>query len=106
MAEDVQMLGGFQQVLLWAAMLGVVLACVAILVVTIRHRLLRARGPGAAALSDAHPLPDLTTDARRLLSPVAGVRALLAEVFWVLLPMAMVVGLGAWVMSDYLGHLP
>lgn len=95
--EDVQMLGGFQQALLWLAALGVVLVCAAILVVTIRHRLLRT-------VSDDGQKTSGGTDGRASASGRAGLQPLLAETFWVLVPMAMVLGLGAWVVAGYVGY--
>lgn len=92
------MLAGFQQALLWVSVLGGGALCLAILVVTIRHRLLSTReGDGGGRLAPA---------VRRGQQPsrATTIQALLAETFWVLVPMVMVLGLGAWIVAAYLGH--
>lgn len=70
--------GGLQGLLLWVGVTVGAATCATIFFVTVRHRL-RAQA-------------DTGRDCR----------ALLAEVLWVLTPMLMIIGLGWWVVAEWL----
>lgn len=70
--------GGLQGLLLWVGVAVGAATCAAIFFATVRHRL-RAQA-------------DTGRDRR----------ALLAEVLWVLTPMMMIIGLGWWVVAEWL----
>ena len=70
--------GGLQGLLLWISVAVGAATCATIFFVTVRHRLRAQAGKGHDR------------------------RALLAEVLWVLTPMLMIIGLGGWVVAEWL----
>ena len=70
--------GGLQGLLLWVGVAVGAATCATIFFVTVRHRLRAQADTGR------------------------GRRALLAEVLWVLTPMLMIIGLGWWVVAEWL----
>ncbi len=80
--------GGLQGLLLWIGVAVGAATCAAIFFVTVRHRLRTQASTGR----------DRPTQADRGRDR----RALLAEVLWVLTPMLMIIGLGWWVVAEWL----
>ena len=74
--------------LLWLCVGVGVLSCLLVFWVTVRHHRLRSRGQGSGTGDE---------------EPVIYDSSLLAEIFWVLVPMLMVLGLGAWALAGQWG---
>ncbi|MDO4636121.1 MAG: hypothetical protein Q4B13_01060 [Lautropia sp.] len=112
-------LNGLQSVLLWACITVGLAGCMLILWVTVRHRMrllagtveldapLDLRGGPPVGGGRGQPVAGQVSAGAagdRLASPAAGVAArsstsLLAEIVWVLVPVVMMLGLGAWVLA-------
>ena len=97
-AASLDALGTWQQALLWVCVVGGVLVCAAILLVTLRHQRLKGLGEQegrAAVLSSGEGQPG---------SRFLRLQALLMEAVWVMVPLLIVLGLGAWVVASHLGY--
>ncbi|MDO4681763.1 MAG: hypothetical protein Q4B17_03120 [Lautropia sp.] len=98
-AAHLDVLGAWQQALLWVCVVGGVLVCAAILLATLRHQ--RLKGAGAPEGSTAM----VSSDGEQPGSRCLRLQALLMEAIWVMVPLLIVLGLGAWVVASHLGYL-
>lgn len=105
-ADSLDLLGGWQLTLLWICVAGGVVVCAAILLVTLRHQRLKGDGhpaAGAPSRASGRGQPGRPTGAQPV-SRFARAQALLMEAIWVMVPLLIVLGLGAWVVASHLGY--
>lgn len=101
-ADSLDMLGGLQLTLLWLCVVGGVVVCATILLVTLRHQRLKGGAVEAgypSTLSGAGAQPG-----GKPVSRLVRAQALLMEAVWVMVPLLIVLGLGAWVVASHLGY--